>query len=202
MTWTCNPSKENGGSSLVTVPIKVISVKDIHGTPHITTVIDVDYVLQDGSEYNQKDMERFRENYKAAMEAARKGIAQAKKSLPSERPHRFWAIGKQLTAFLDKWDSQFVLTNYREAFQRELGLTDSYIGVILDFPKFFSESETMSGLPMGYYFELLLKARKLQSVGKLEIKKKELLQLSKLAKHPGHKKYRQALNEFVSSLES
>ncbi len=181
------------------IPIKVISVKDIHDNSHITTVIDADYVLRESSNYSQQDMDEFRKRYKATMESIRKDIEQAKKSPPPERPHQFWLIGKCLSEFLDQLDAEFVVTNYREAFQRELGLTDSYIGILLDFPKFFSEPETKWGLSMGYYFELLLKARKLQSAGKLETKKKELMQTAKAGKLQGHKKYRQSLNDFIGS---
>jgi len=77
----------------------------------------------------------------------------------------YWKLGKLLNDFISRTEEEFIFTNYRVAFQRDLGITDSYVGVIVDFPKFFDESEVLPNVAMSHYFELLLKARRLSDEG-------------------------------------
>ena len=108
-------------------------------------------------------------------------------------------MGEALSRFVEENNANFKFINYRIAFQKDVGITDSYIGVIMDFPKFFNENEVNDGIPMSYYFELILKARSLIKIQKLECEKKKLIQMHDNRNLPDHKTYRKMLKAIISS---
>lgn len=114
------------------------------------------------------------------------------------QPLGYWLIGKMLNKFVTQVDSHSRFTNYRIAFRKDLEVTDSYIGIIMDFPRFFKRDEVVNGILMSHYFELLLKARRLSDNRRFEFEKRNLIQIYNEHRLPYHRLYRKMLNRSVA----
>lgn len=182
------------------LPIRVIVVKDYRNIPHIETMIDMSYFFEPVTDPHQ-EIAKFKKAYLELIEKSRT----RKKSIQTTRMGKakiYWKLGKLLLDFIRDKERDFRFTNYRISFQRDIGLTDSYVGVLLDFATFFNEDEIEPTIPMSYYFELVLKARQLQQHKCFHEAKSQLIKLAKNKQLPEHKAYRKILAETIASKRS
>jgi hypothetical protein len=189
--------RERSSDERSRIPVKVIAVKDIHGKPHMSAMIDLGYFFEPTQTYHS-ELEEFKRAYQEMVKVAKTVLHQIRRSRRNARTVLYWRLGKRLLDFVRSTESKFQFTNYRAAFERDLGLTDSYVGVILDFPRFYTEDEVDASIPMSHYFELLLKARRLDERGRLGVAKQELSAFAAARKLPDHKLLRVRFDEMLS----
>jgi hypothetical protein len=106
-----------------------------------------------------------------------------------------------LRLFNEQIKNEFVITNYRQALQRDFGLTNGYIRVIFDFSRFFDRHEVLPNIPMSIYFELTIKKKKLDRIARFEDEKNKLLELAKTDVIPQREYYRQKLADMVERVK-
>lgn len=179
---------------MVKIPVKVVWIKDINNHVHPSIMIAMNEVVSDFGKVDYDSIKRFNKEYNEVISDC-KEVLKVYKKKGRIQPIGYWKVGFILNNFVEQKESDFKFTNYRIAFQKDLVISDSYIGVIMDFPKFFEEREIVNEVKMSYYFELLLKARALFGVGKFNAEKKKLVRLEHEGKLPDHKTYRQMLKE-------
>jgi|ECHhosMinimDraft_1075155.scaffolds.fasta_scaffold00260_4 hypothetical protein len=179
------------------VPVRVVRVTDASGRTRISVTIGVESFLE-APEHYRHQLEKFKRAYKHLVNQALR-IKKETKGARKGNALSYWRLGKLLYDFKSSTDSEFVLTNHLEAFQRDLGITDSQVGILVDFARFFKQDEVDPSVPMSYYWELLLKARRLQSIGKLSEAKQELVELVSRKEVADHKSYRKRLNELLKN---
>ena len=180
------------------VPVKIVWVKDINGKEHSSAMIAMEEMMRSVSAKDYSSVREFNREYKNLVDECR-GIIKKQGIGNKISPRAYLNVGEALSRFVEENNANFKFINYRIAFQKDVGITDSYIGVIMDFPKFFNENEVNDGIPMSYYFELILKARSLIKIQKLECEKKKLIQMHDNRNLPDHKTYRKMLKAITSS---
>lgn len=180
------------------VPIKIVQVKDMHGNKHIGAMLDIQYYNNAKGNPSEK-IKKFEGLYFETIKKA-KDLYDIKGKRGNSR--YYWKLGNILRNFNEKTETEFEITNYRTALQRDFGITDSYIGVLFDFCKLFKEDEIIDIIPMSVYFEFTLKARKLEKLGLLNEEKDKLFKLADQGKIPDHKGYRKMLSELIKKVSN
>lgn len=174
------------------IPVRIIQAQDSHGNKQVGVTLDISYYVETNGDPSQQ-VEQFKKLYFSTLAEAKKLLGRKKRKSSTQ----YWKLGKILQEFNEKTENEFFITNYRTALQRDFGLTDSYVGIIFDFGKFFKESEIIDKIPFSVYFELLLKTRQLSTKGIFEKEKRRLLVMAKKGQIPGHKEYREELKHLV-----
>ncbi len=177
------------------IPVRVIQASDSHGNKEIGVTLDISYYVDtDGDPSSQ--VEKFRKLYFNTLKKAKKLFKNQKSKRRTSK--EYWKLSKLLQEFNDETENEFFITNYRNALERDFQITDSYIGVIFDFGKFFKEDEVLDEIPFSTYFELSLKTRQLDKLGLFEKEKTKLLNSAKKGIIPQHKQYRDELKDLIS----
>ncbi len=180
------------------IPVKIVWIKDINGQEHPSAMIAMEEIMGSVSLRDYSSVRLFNQEYKKLVDECRE-IIRKKKIKNKLPPSGYLKVGAALSAFVEKNESNFKFTNYRVAFQKDLDITDSYVGVIMDFPKFFDETEVDDSIPMSYYFELILKSRSLIKIKKFESEKRRLIDMREKGELPDHKTYRKMLKDIINS---
>jgi len=175
------------------IPVRIIEAQDIHGNKQVGVTLDISYYVETEGDPSKK-VEEFKKLYFSTLSKAKKLFGKKKRKTSTQ----YWKLSKILQEFNEKTENEFSITNYRIALQRDFGLTDSYVGVIFDFGKFFDENQVIDKIPFSVYFELSLKARRLLKLGLFEKEKKHLLEMAKKGKIPKHKEYRNKLGRLFA----
>ena len=180
------------------IPVKVVWIKDIKGNVHSSVMLAIEELTNAMPSTDFTSIKKFNSEYMGLITYCKEllTIGKVKNRIPA---NVYWQVGKNLVTFVETNETEYKFTNYRAAFQRDLNLTDSYIGIIMDFPKFFKEKEVLKTIPMSYYFELILKARSLEEKNLLNPEKERLIKLSNENKLPDHKIYRESLKSILST---
>lgn len=176
------------------IPVKVVWVTDINNNIHSSVMLAMEELVNKSGRVDYSVVKKFNDDYKKLIVKC-KEIMSSHSNKNRIQPIGYWKVGNMLNTFVEQKESNFRFTNYRIAFQKDLEVTDSYIGIIMDFPKFFEEEEVLNEIPMSYYFELLLKARKLSDSNKFKGEKENLIKLYYDHRLPDHKRYRKMLKD-------
>ncbi len=176
------------------IPVRVVWVKDSSGEVRSSVMVAFEEMMTEFSNEDYSAVRTFNTEYRNLIERGHLLMNNGRRKgriLSST----YWQLGHLLATFVENNSSNFRFLNYREAFQKDLKVTDSYIGVIMDFPRFFTKKEILDAIPMSYYFELLLKARALLSKNLLRAEKEKLKNLGQKGVLPTHKTYRKSLSD-------
>ena len=175
------------------IPVKIVQTQDIHGNKKIGVMLDVAYYI-DSIDNIDYQIQEFKQLYF-------KTLADAKKIIPKKRKRRkpsdIWELAKILANFNSK-GSEFFITNYTTALQRDFGLTDSYVGEIFQFWKYFKKEEISDEIPFSNYMELTRKRQQLLHQKLWEKEKKRFLEHAKNGTYLNNKEYRKELKELLS----
>jgi hypothetical protein len=178
------------------IPVKIVETRDIHDNKKLGVMLDISYYHQNSSVNPDEKVKQFRELYLNTVQQAKKIYKQSKRKRGSNTDY-YRQFSKLLRDFNERTENEFLVLGYRQALARDFGLTDSYVGVLLDFIKFFKEAEVLPTIPMSIYFELTIKKRKLERLGIFEREKTQLLENARIGKIPDHKGYRQYLTKLL-----
>ena len=176
------------------IPVKVVWVKDINGIKHSSVMLAMEDIIGEIPSTDFASVKKLNTQFIDLISNC-KNMLKNGKIKNKILPNSYWQVGNNLLTFVETNELHYKFKNYRVAFQRELDITDSYVGVIMDFPKFFEEKDVSDSIPMSYYFELILKARALEEKHILKLEKERLKELSETKKLPDHKTYRKILKE-------
>jgi len=185
------------------VPVKIVQIKDIHGTKKISIMLDVAYYI-DTSENPDTKVRKFRDLYFELIERAKKIRRESmKKKTKSKKSRRHistkdtWKMCNLLSEFNDKIENEFLITNYKEAYSRDFGMSMRSIRAFLDFGKYFSEDEVVDAVPYSIYMEIPFVINSLRERGLLDQEKQWLLKMSKEGNMPKRDEYRQHLKRVL-----
>ncbi|MGI0068827.1 MAG: hypothetical protein ACREAN_01070 [Nitrosopumilaceae archaeon] len=178
------------------IPVKVIVTKDHEGRDQVETMIDLEHFF-DLSINSLDDLKEFKESYLNLIRNAKEILDEIRKKRQIGNSSLYWKLGLLLDDFLNN-SAKFNFTNYRKAFEREIGLTDTLIGILLDFPKVFEKKEVDDRIPFSYYLELTQKARKLERKNQLTKAKEELHRVVIPTDHPDTMQFRKNLKRMLN----
>lgn len=175
------------------IPVIINQVTNIHGKKIVGVALDITYFIETHGDSENK-LEKFKEKYFDVLKQAKKFIPKKGKR---RKTKQFWSLSRLLQDFNSSIENEFFITNYQAAIQRDFELTDSYVGVIFQFGRYFNEDEVSDDIPMSYYFELTIKKRQLSRQRLWDKEKRRLIELGKSRKLPGHKEYRKELKNIL-----
>jgi hypothetical protein len=168
---------KNLRASLQKIPVRIVQTQDIHGNKKVGVMLDIQYYQNEGNIDPGTKVKAFKELYFDAIKEAKKLYSTTKAK--DRNSTYYWKLSDLLRRFNKKTESEFEITNYLAALQRDFGLTDSYVGIMMNFSEFFEEREVSNKIPFNVYFELMRKKRKLERLDLFEAEKERLLQLAK-----------------------
>ena len=175
------------------VPVKIVQTKDIHGTKKIGVMLDVVYYIESVTDPDAK-VKKFKKLYIDTLEKA-KDLIPYKGSKRSTKD--FWKLSKLLLDLKKSTGNEFVITNFRNALQRDFLFTGRYVGRIVEFAQIFKKNEILDSILISYYTELIQKKSKLEKLGIFEKEKKRLIKLGKEGKLPTVFEYRYQLQKIL-----
>ena len=111
---------------------------------------------------------------------------------------KIWQLGKELAKFNERVKNQFIILNQREAFSRDLGLSERYISFFMNFSKYFSLYEVINELPYGHYRVFCDNVDQLKKNNLFKKEKKLLFTNFKSGKLLPREDYRIYLNKITS----
>jgi hypothetical protein len=144
----------------------------------------------------ERELKQFKIEYNLLIENAKNFMLETKHRKKGNA-RIYWKLARALHDFLERSNNKFRITNYRKAFERDLDLTDSVIGILLDFARFFKENEIDDRISISLYYEIVRKARKLEKVGLLQSAKIQLSQMADNNVSQDAKKYRRMLEQMI-----
>ena len=125
------------GSSMNKVPVRIVQTKDIHGTKKVGVMLDVTYYIDEKTNPEEK-IKKFKKLYFETLKKANKFI-------PKKGDHRktsdFWKLSRLLMKLKKSTDSEFIITNFQGALQRDFIFSGRYIDKILEFVKYYKKEE-------------------------------------------------------------
>ena len=111
---------------------------------------------------------------------------------------KIWQLGKELAKFNERVKNQFIILNQREAFSRDLGLSERYISFFMNFSKYFSLHEVINELSSDHYRIFCDNADQLKKSNLFKKEKKLLFTNFKSGKLLPREEYRLYLNKITS----
>ena len=111
---------------------------------------------------------------------------------------KIWQLGKELAKFNERVKNQFIILNQREAFSRDLGLSERYISFFMNFSKYFSLHEIINELSSDHYRIFCDNADQLKKSNLFKKEKKLLFTNFKSGKLLPREEYRLYLNKITS----
>ena len=181
------------------IPVRIVQSEDIHGNTKVGVMLDISYYKNTRGDPTRK-INKFKKSYFETVDKAQK-LYQKTKEKGNNNTKYYWRLSNLLRRFNEKTENEFAITNYRQALQRDFGLTYSYIHIIFNFGKFFKKEEVLDAIPMTIYFELMAKKRKLDKLGLFDEEKSKLFKVGKEGQVPIVKEYKRALTELINSQE-
>lgn len=178
------------------IPVRIVQTQDSHGNKRVGVMLDVGYYLDSKVNPDEK-VKQFKDLYFQTLEKAKKFMPKKGKRL---KTIQYWRLSKTLRDFNSSIENEFFITNYSAALQRDFKLTDSDVGIIFQFGKYFKEDEILDEVSMSHYFELTLKKKQLSKKGIFEQEKQNLIKMGRGDKLPGHKEYREYLKSILKNI--
>ena len=175
------------------IPIKIIQVTTKGEKKNVVILHSTDYFDLKGD--STKKTKIFEKLYFETVEKAKEFIPRkgAKRSTSD-----FWKLSKLLLDLKKSTGNEFVITNFRNALQRDFLFTGRYVDKILEFAQYYSKNEILDSISLSYYVELSQKKNKLDKLGIFEQEKKRLLKMGTEDILPGVMRYRQQLQKLLS----
>ena len=183
--------------SLDKIPIRIIRSKNQLGKFQDDIIMDCNDAISFGPRIRTK-IRKFKKRYSKLLDDIKKLSKKGKRKPASD----YWKIGQLIIDFNKNIEKEFVIINYRQVIARiskKHSLSDSQIGIIMQFAETFKKEEVLDKIPFTFYLEFILKQSQLASKNLLEQEKARLLELGKKGKLPDHKKYRNELKLLVNS---
>jgi len=176
------------------IPVKIVEYT-IDGETRKNVMIDMldTYDIEGDPEEKIKN---FKEKYFELVE-------DAKKIMPERRenkiPSVYWKIGDMFEKFNENMNSQFEITNYGEALERDFGLSYRYVEELIIFVKLFKENEIDDDTSMSIYRALVWKKSQLEEINELEKEKTRLMKRTKNKESIKREDYKNELTKLVES---
>ena len=180
------------------IPIKIVELSSPSGQTAIDVMIDV-YDYGD-IENPQQKIKEFKKKY---FDLIKKSTKIMPKEKSKRKPSHFWQIGKLLNDFHKSIETEFEITNFSQAVNRDFDLYGtSQTVAILQLGKEFSQKDISDTISYSHYLELIWVSKILKENGLLEKEKKRLLKMEKNDTLPPHKEYRKELSVISKKLKS
>ena len=130
------------------IPIKITWIENQEGISEPEVAIDAeDYFDFEGSMTDA--LIKFKKEYHRLLKKTKKLERESPKKTGQMK--KIWQLGKELAKFNERVKNQFIILNQREAFSRDLGISERYIRFFMNFSKYFSLYEVINELPYGHY---------------------------------------------------
>jgi len=190
------------GLKTTKVPVKIVQVKDIHGTKKTGVMLDFNYFFESKDNSNKKIQEfnkLYDEIVKEINDLFYEGNVRKKyRNLPSSL---YYNLGIIIEQFNQKIENDFFITNYDEALHRDFGLSKDYIYDLRIIAQIFKENEIINSVPFSYYRALMRKRKQFDKYGRFNDEKNRLNEMGKNNKLPGRENYKKAINQTLEKLK-
>ena len=176
------------------IPIKITWVENEDGISEPEIVLDAeDYFDFEGSITDA--LIKFKKEYSNLLKKTASLKEDPKKT---GQMKKIWQLGKELAKFNERVKNQFIILNQREAFSRDLGLSERYISFFMNFSKYFSLHEVINELSSDHYRIFCDNADQLKKSNLFKKEKKLLFTNFKSGKLLPREEYRLYLNKITS----
>ena len=176
------------------IPIKITWIENQEGISEPEVVIDAeDYFDFEGSMTDA--LIKFKKEYSNLLKKTASLKEDPKKT---GQMKKIWQLGKELAKFNERVKNQFIILNQREAFSRDLGLSERYISFFMNFSKYFSLHEVINELSSDHYRIFCDNADQLKKSNLFKKEKKLLFTNFKSGKLLPREDYRIYLNKITS----
>ena len=176
------------------IPIKITWVENEDGISEPEIVLDAeDYFDFEGSITDA--LIKFKKEYSNLLKKTASLKEDPKKT---GQMKKIWQLGKELAKFNERVKNQFIILNQREAFSRDLGLSERYISFFMNFSKYFSLHEVINELSSDHYRIFCDNADQLKKSNLFKKEKKLLFTNFKSGKLLPREEYRLYLNQITS----
>ena len=176
------------------ISIKITWIENQEGISEPEVVIDAeDYFDFEGSMTDA--LIKFKKEYSNLLKKTASLKEDPKKT---GQMKKIWQLGKELAKFNERVKNQFIILNQREAFSRDLGLSERYISFFMNFSKYFSLHEVINELSSDHYRIFCDNADQLKKSNLFKKEKKLLFTNFKSGKLLPREDYRIYLNKITS----
>ena len=183
------------------IPIRIDWSKNEEGADEIEIVMNTTYFFQSNTSIRTriskfkkmylkfiKDVKEIRKNSK---------IRKSKKNGSTLSTTETWRLCKLLSDFNDKVETEFEITNYKEVYSREIGLTLRYINLWLNFGRNFKKKEVLDVIPVTYYMSICWNISFLKKHRLFNKEKRNLNKIGKEGKIPSTREYRKHIQSLM-----
>ena len=185
------------------VLVRISWIQDKKGKPLPEVSMNLDDLCEIGPSVTSK-IEKFKKKYFKLIQDSKK-IASFKNKKSTKKKKfsslDWWKLGKLIDDFNKNIENEFEILNYTEAIYKALDgfqMSDTEVGVICQFARYFKEEEVLEVIPIAHYRDFTWKRNQLLAHGILDQEKKRLIKMGKEKKLPDHKKYRKELQLLVN----
>jgi len=180
------------------IPVKIVEYT-ISGETRKNVMIDLMDTYEISGNVENK-IKKFKKKY---FDLIKKSTKIMPKEKSKRKPSHFWQIGKLLNDFHKSIETEFEITNFSQAVNRDFDLYGtSQTVAILQLGKEFSQKDISDTISYSHYLELIWVSKILKENGLLEKEKKRLLKMEKNDTLPPHKEYRKELSVISKKLKS
>jgi len=180
------------------IPVKIDWFVDETGKGGIEITMNLDDFESSGTSI-RKNIGKFKENYLATIEKARKFEKLQKSKGKTVSTKQRWKACNILAKFNQDFENEFKIINFNDAYSRDFNLPKRSIRTYLDFGSDFTQEEISDKIPYSTYAELTFVANQLKKRKIFEKEKKQLLQWSKENKIPNRNEYRKYLRKITNA---
>lgn len=167
------------------IPIKIDWISDEVGSGGIEIIMNLEDFESSGTSI-RKNIRDFKKKYLDVIEQTKqieKNVKNKSKKKEISIKQR-WKACKCLADFNNKFENQFEIKNYKEAYSRDFNIPMRSIRTFLDFGTNFKENEIIDEIPYSTYAELVFVINALKREKLFNSEKKKLIRLVKDKKLP------------------
>jgi len=184
------------------IPIQIDWSKNESGEDTMEIVMNTSYFFESNASIRTRIIEfkkmylKFIEDVKDIRENSKKKKSKTNWSTLSSI--ETWKLCKLLSDFNDKIETEFVITNYKEVYSREIGLTVRYINLCLSFGRDFKRKDIQDMIPITYYMLICWNLAILKKQKLFNKEKKNLLKIANDGKLPSTRQYKKYIQSLTT----
>ncbi len=185
----------------IKIPVRIDWLVDENKVGGIEVTMNLDDFELSGTSIRES-IRNFKKKYLEAIKQAKKidDAIKKKKKRGKQRDvstTNRWNACKILADFNNKFENEFEIKNYKEAYSRDFNLPMRSIRTYLDFGTHFLEKEILDKIPYSTYAELTFVLNELKRKNLFESEKKKLLEIANRGNVPNRDEYRKHLRTIL-----
>ena len=181
------------------IPIILNWRQDERGDTHVVvTFVDVETYLGTDGEILREEVDYILKEYNSLLKSV--SIEKLREAAKEKNLKKYWSMCNKLAHFNHKIESRFRVTNMKEAFEHDMGLSMRAVRDAINFATLFKRQE-VPDVSFGYVAALMERSTSLKNVNLFEKEKKFLNKCSETNELPSRDEYRKRLDRITNDGE-